>query len=326
MALAIGASAAPAAAQTTPMVGRAKEEERTALYREGVSLAEAGRWDAALQKFEKVVAIRSAPAALIALATAQDKVGKLVRAKRTYLEARAQARALRDAALAEKAEKALTAIDGRIARVVVVLPSDSSEAEIGLDGSAASPDPTGIEVDPGEHVVSVNASGRPSFQERVLLTAGERKEVVVQFGHGPSAETPAAASMPAFATATGDSVRTGPPIGSWVLGGAGIAASVAGLVIHLNGQARYDDATSLCQNGKCSTVGEVEAGNAERDRVLAGSIIAGAGLALVAGAGLWWALTPSAAQSEGAQAGRRQISASPTPLVGGAAMIVRGNF
>ena len=45
----------------------AREQERTALYKEGVALAEAGRWAEALTKFEGVVAIRSAPRALIAL-------------------------------------------------------------------------------------------------------------------------------------------------------------------------------------------------------------------------------------------------------------------
>jgi hypothetical protein len=324
--LASGASAPPAAAQTTAAVGRAKEEERTALYREGLALAEDGRWDEALQKFEKVVAIRSAPPALVALATAHERVGKLASAKRTHLEARAQARALGDAALAEKAEKALTAIDRRIPRIVVVLPPDTSGAEIAVDGNAASTDPKGIEVDPGEHLVVVQASRRPTFQQRVLLAAEERKEVMVQFDRGPSAETPAATSAPALVTATGESARTGPPMGSWVLGGAGIAASVAGLVIRLDGQSRYDAATTNCSDDKCPTPGEVDAGNAAIDRILGGSIVAGAGLALVAGAGLWWALTPSASKSEGAQSARRPISVAPAPLPGGAAMILRGNF
>jgi tetratricopeptide (TPR) repeat protein len=325
--LASGVAAPPVAAQTRATVDRAKEEEeRTALYREGVALAEAGRWYEALEKFQKVVAIRSAPPALVALATAQEKVGKLVSAKRTYLDARAQALALRDAGLAERAERALTALHQHIARIVVVLPPDTSGAELAVDGSAVSNDPGGIELDPGERLVVVRASRRRTFQQRVLLTAGERKEIVVRFDHDLSAESPASTSTPALATATGDTARAGPPIGSWVLGGAGVAASVTGLLLHFNGRARYDDAASQCTDSRCATLGEVEAGNAERDRVLAGSIVFGAGLALVAGAGLWWALTPSASHPESAQSARRQISMSPTPLPGGAAMIVRGNF
>ena len=77
--------ASPTFAQSpaSPPSTDSREEERTALYREGVALAEAGKWHEALEKFQAVVAIRSAPAALIALATAQENSGKLAHAART---------------------------------------------------------------------------------------------------------------------------------------------------------------------------------------------------------------------------------------------------
>src|SRR5262245_16639371 len=84
--------------------GDAVEGARTEMYREGVTLAEAGRWGEALEKFQRVVAIRSAPRALLALAAAEEHVGRLVSAKRTYGKARDDARDEHDDALAAKAE------------------------------------------------------------------------------------------------------------------------------------------------------------------------------------------------------------------------------
>jgi hypothetical protein len=320
--LAAGTSAGSAAAQTTAPTNPPKEEERTALYREGVLLAEGGRWSDALQKFEKVVAIRSAPPALVALATAQEKVGKLASAKRTYVDARAQARALGDAALVAKADKALTAIESRIARIIVVLPPDALGAEVRIDGGAASGDSGGTEVDPGEHEIMVTASGRPTFQQRFVMSPEQRKEVAVQFGSAGGTVPAAKTSAPA--TSYGDDARAGPPLGSWVLGSAGVAASIAGSVMLLVGNARYGDVSDQCPNGRCATVGDVDEGNDGRIQMLAGYWVGGAGLACLAGAGLWWALTPS--KSGGTQVATRPISIAPTPLYGGAAMIVRGDL
>lgn len=324
--LATGTPSRLATAQTAQPASRPKEEERTALYREGVALAEAGRWNDALQKFEKVVAIRSAPPALIALATAQEKVGKLASAKRTYLSAHAQAAALGDTAMAERAERALAAIDGRIARIVVVVPYDASGAEVRIDGSPAAADPRGIEADPGEHEVMVNAPGRSTVRKRVTLAAEERREVAVEFGRVDAVDGAAASSTPSALPQSGDDVRGGPPMGSWILGGAGIAASVTGLVIRIEGQNRYGDVREQCPNDSCATTAEVEKGNAAREQMLVGSIVAGAGLALIAGAGVWWALTPSPSNSERAQAPAARISVAPTLLYGGAAMMMRGSF
>jgi hypothetical protein len=319
--LAAGTSARSAAAQTTVSTSPAKEEERTALYREGVLLAEGDRWGDALQRFERVVAIRSAPPALVALATAQEKVGKLASAKRTYRDAGAQARALGDVALVARADKALGAIESRIARIIVVLPPDAVGAEVRVDGGPISGDSKGTEVDPGEHEVMVTAPGRSTFQQRFVMSPEERKEVAVQFGSAAGTET--AAKTPVPAMSYGDDVRAGPPVGSWVLGSAGVAASVAGLVMLLNGEARYAESSDECPNSKCGTLGVADEGNAGRDQMRAGYIVGGAGLACLAGAGLWWALASS--RPGGTQAATR-LSIAATPLYGGAAMIVRGDL
>src|SRR5262249_9209921 len=141
------------------------EQERTALYREGVAFAEAGRWADALKKFQAVVAIRSAPAALVAMGTAQEKLGLLASARRTYSRAHDEARAIGDQALAEKAAGKYAAIQLRVPRIGIHLAGKSaSEANVTVDGDRAEPSASGdVEVDPGEHRVAVTAAGERSI-------------------------------------------------------------------------------------------------------------------------------------------------------------------
>ena len=319
--LAVGFLPRSTSAQGAALLDRAKEQERTSLYREGVSLAETGHWAQALKKFETVVAMRSAPAALVALATAQEKAGKLASAKQTFLKARADAQALGDTELAQKAEKARTALEDRIARIVVLLPAGTSGAEVAIDGSPATADLKGIEADPGEHHIVVKVAGQPPFQQRFALAAEQKKEIAVQFV-SEGAPDRALGSV----ALSSDAVSSGPPVGSWILGGAGVAATVIGLVVRFNGQARYDEVSAQCPGEKCASQAEADEANAARDRMLSGSIVAGAGVGLLASAGLWWALSSPSSRSEGTKSSAMPMTVAPTHLHGGAGMILRGTF
>ena len=106
---------------------------------------------------------------------------------------------------------------------------------------------------------------------------------------------------------------SGPPLPAWVLGGAGAAAVVTGLVVRANGQAAYDDATAGCREGHCTSTAAVDSGNSARSRVVTGTVVTVVGGLAVVGAGAWWALsamTPARASAPRSTAAR--IDASPT--------------
>jgi hypothetical protein len=287
------AQAGPAPGDT--LADSATEKERTQLYREGVAAAEAGRWGEALERFQRVVALRTAPRALLALAAAEEHVGRLVGAKRTYGEARDDARAQQDEATAAKAEAALAALEPRIPSVVIVLPADVTDAEAHLDGAPIRIAPDGVAVDPGVYRLVVTASGRRPFEARLALAAGQRREVAVLF---PAADALGVAPPLAGRDAAPGPepwARTGPPLASWILGGAGVAAIGVGLAVRLAARSTYDEAKAA---------GQIDRGNDARDNIIAGTIVMGAGAALLGAGGVWWAVAPSPSQPTIALGGR----------------------
>jgi hypothetical protein len=299
---AVGSIAAPVRAQSTaaPAVDD-HEQERTALYREGVALAEAGRWSEALKKFQAVVAIRSAPAALVAMATAQEKLGTLATARRTYSRAHDEARAIGDQALAEKASAKFAALQSRVPRLAIRLTGKSiSAAVVTIDGDRVEPSGDGdIEVDPGEHRVVVTVAGERPYEQRAQVGEAERKEIVVESAPAPQKEATSSSS-------------SGPPLGALILGGAGIATTAIGAVVYVTARSTYDDGKRAQQNADPASVEKVNRGNDARGTVLAGSIVAWTGIVAIGGAGVWWLLSPHGdGESHGAASATR-VSISPT--------------
>jgi hypothetical protein len=280
--LAVGVGEHGAWAQVAP-ADDAVERERTEVYKEGVAFAEAGRWGEALERFQRVVAIRSAPRALLALAAAEEHVGRLVSAKRTYGTARDDARAEGDDALVGKADAALAALDPRIPRLALVVPEGVAGTEARLEGVPLEIAAGGVEIDPGVYHLVVSAPGRRSFEERIVIAAGQKKEVAVELEPSSSgAVAPPLLVQAPVEASPAPAVRRRPPLGAWVLGGVGLATAAVGLIVRSQARSVYDDAAAA---------GEIDRGNAARNRMIAGTAVAGVGLAGVAAGALWWTLS-----------------------------------
>jgi hypothetical protein len=278
------------------------EARRTTLYREGLSLADQGRWADALERFRAVVAIRSAPSAEFTLGQALEHVGKIAEAEQAYDKALAEARASNATDVIETARKARAGIDKRVPRIILRMEGEIAGVEATIDGRRVGIDDP-VRVEPGDHQIVVRAAGNRSFRRTV--SSPERKVTdvdVVLEQDAPAAATdaPAATSgdVPSETSADPPSdTGTPPPHHSHVpwgpifLGGAGIAAGLTGVVVRLAAQSDYNAASSACvAPPQCTDQSLVDAGNGARDRMLVGDIIIGAGAAMVVGAVVWWAL------------------------------------
>jgi tetratricopeptide (TPR) repeat protein len=292
VAVALALSARTAAAQADADA----ERQRAALYNEGYALAQQGRWAEAVDRFQHVVAIRSAPRALFTLGQAEEKLGELATAERTFQRALTDARAAGEFAVVDAADQAIRELHPRVPHLFLRL--DASAADRAPDAKATvdgEPVATGqlLDLDPGKHEVLVQAPGAQAFTRRLDLAPGTTNEIDVTLEPLASAPAPTATVAPAIVAQrdTRESTTRGPSrVGPLVLGSAGLAAGITGIVLRLTGQSDYDAASANCSGGACGSLSAANAGNDARSRVLAGTIVTIVGAAVIVAAGVWWIL------------------------------------
>ena len=260
----------------------AEEERRTRLFKEGKAAADAGQWVEAAEKFRKVVGIRSAPKALIALGVAEEHLGRLVAALAAYKQAREEAA---DKALADELKTANAALDSIKPRVPRLLfsPAETAEgAQIEVDGVPVKLASGALLVDPGEHAIAATAAGKGTFRTTATVKESETFTVTLTFGADGSPTATATSSVDA---PSGGAPR--PPTGAVVIGLAGIVAAAVGGALYGLGSGQYTEADKQCPGAGC-TAGVLASGNGGRTQMIAGDILIGAGAAALAGAGVWW--------------------------------------
>ena len=280
------------------------------------NLAAAGKWSEAVERFRRVVEIRASPKALYTLGEAQEHAGQLVAARASYQASLAAARAGGARDVAAIAQEALGRLAVRVPHISVRLDdraarSHGSDARVTID-SRSVPLGTPVDVDPGAHEVRVEASDTPPFTRNVQLAEGQSEEVVV----GALEPTPQPPAPPPVARAEVPPPHTSPlvPI---LVGAAGLAAGVAGLVVRLDGQSGYDSASGKCTGIVCPSDSVAASGNAGRGRIISGTVVMAVGAAVAAGGGLWWALSIR---------GSGSVRASVGVDAGGARAVLGGTF
>ena len=290
LALALGMAARIALAQG-PIDDEAR---RTALYREGVKLSDAGQWAEAAARFRDVLAIRSSPQALFSLAQAEEKTGVLATAEHTYERALTDARAANMPDVADAAKRALSGIEPRVPRLVVRTSANIVGATATIDENAAVlGDP--VHVDPGDHHVAVVATGRTRYDAHVMLSEGQSLTVVAELPPEraiaviPPRNENQVPSPPAEQKAV---TRSRFPGAAIALGITGLVVAAGGGVLYGVGDATYGNAAGRCTNGVCSTAQDASAGNTGRTEMIAGDIVLAAGLATVAVAVVLWLVLP----------------------------------
>jgi hypothetical protein len=185
------------------------------------------------------------------------------------------------------------------------------DATIAIDGRgvAREGDLAAARVDPGEHVIRVEAPGMKSAEERVSLAAGSpRREVVVHLGR---AAAPAAAKSPVEAPPEASRPI---PAATFVLAGVGVAGVATFAVLGAIGSGKKSHLDDLgCKpNCKPSDV------DAIKTDYIAADVALGVGGAALVGALIVFLARPSATPAKPDDAA---WSVAPRP--GGASLVVR---
>ena len=191
-------AAASALAQEEPSA----EEMAAArqLFRSGLGHARAGRWEQARADFERSYETAPVPTTLLNLAGAQVETGHLRAGAESYRRFLAEATEGRAARYRDQAQRALDAVEARLAHVTVEVGGLSDNDVVRLDDDALEHGSLGesMPVDPGEHAVSVERSGGTIAEERFTLREGQERRVTLEV---PAVAVPSVAEASA---ATGD--------------------------------------------------------------------------------------------------------------------------
>lgn len=182
---------------------------------------------------------------------------------------------------------------------------DLFDVTVSVDGQplVTKLDGKSVSVDPGKHTFKFETAGMPPVTEVALVKEGERaRNITVVFDGGqPAAPAPAPGKIDLGADkAPPHAEEQGHTIPPWIVVGIGGAAVVAGIIVFVTSPSHPSNCDSVTQTctrkpGESDTAlanDKDQAGQADSQPVL-GGVIAGAGLALVAGGLIWHFVEPT---------------------------------
>ena len=218
------------------------------LFREGRAAAEKRDYLTACAKFRESNRLDPAVGTLFNIADCEDKLGRLATAWTLFQEV-AQ-RLPNDDDRRAIATKRAQSLEARVPRLSVhLVTSGRSDVTIRRDGvalGAASLD-TSLPVNPGEHVVSVEAPGAQATMFHTSVGEGERARLEVAVG----ATSPAGRASGSASRDTGHPHRTA----AYVTGGVGVAGLVTGIVAGVLVLDRKSTVNDNCADHLCNQVG-----------------------------------------------------------------------
>jgi hypothetical protein len=287
---------------------RAQSDEALAaarrLFTEAVADEDARRYEAALEKFRRVEAVKETANVLYRIASCLDALGRHADALAAYdaiVRLGAQDPASNDAVQASRLRA--TQLEPSVARLSVVIPADApADTEVRLDDAIVGRESLGasMPLEPGRHTLHAAAAGRAPFDTAVQLTPGGRIAITVtlppiQLSEGPLAGMPP--SSPASTPAP-------TPVGAWVafgVGGALAIGSVVSLVLQASNLSTLDRdcASTLSGTLSCPSSSRDAVNGAHDAAKIEGplGIGLGAGAVVALGVGTWLLLSAPSRES-----------------------------
>ena len=126
--------------------------------------------------------------------------------------------------------------------------ADTPEVAVVVDGERAKErlDGNPLELDPGEHTLTLTHRGA-TLERAIVLRAGERRRTIAVSFAKPKTATPAPSATAAPTTAPPDErPKAGVPTATYVLGGVGLASLAASAYFYFDQKRVHDDLSSSC--------------------------------------------------------------------------------
>jgi hypothetical protein len=251
-----------ATALAVPSVAHA-QDRADALFREGRSLLDAKKYDAACPKLAESQKLEPGAGTLLALALCHEGQNKTATAYEELREAAALGRKVGRPELANAAEKRAASMEPGLSKLVVRLP-EGARYDVRCDDEALRSDRLGapFPVDPGEHRVFVSAPGKKDRSYVVRLAGAGLVEIVVDkldeaAPAAIAAPAPRPVSAPRLAPLTEPPVEAEVSHGSaqrtigYALLGLGVVGLGTGAYFGGRAISEHSEASRACPKGPC---------------------------------------------------------------------------
>jgi hypothetical protein len=298
-----------------------------ALYDEARKLVDAGNLEAACPKFKASYELDPGGGTLLNLADCYEKQGKVALAWTTFKEALVMAQRDGRNERIDFANQHIAKLEARLAHLNVSVASDVrvEGMTIQVDGSPLAEAAWGVAlpVDPGKHVVRVDAPGKRPFEATVDAAAGsaEAKLTVPALADASSQGAGAVESGGVMASATTPSSGSSRTLG-WVVGGVGVVGLGVGGFFGLRAVSRWNDRNDACKPTCTQTAKDAgdEAGTAATISTI------GFGVGLV-GVGVGaYLLLAGGGEKEQTQAATSRLRWEPVASKDGAGLLLRSTW
>lgn len=247
------------------------------LFQKAKTLKEKGKVAEACPLFEESYRLDPAPGTLLNMAACSRLAGKTATAWGQFIEAGRVFRRKNDVRRAEFAEQQAKEVEPLLAHVVLKAAKPVAGLVVKRDGAAltSSSFDTPVPVDPGPHEVVAEAPGFKKVTLKLEAVARTTTEWLI----------PELTVAPAIDTSSPGTTQR---IAGFVVGGAGLAGLVTGVVFLGMTAARSSDLEELCPDQRCVTAeGQAALNEAElfanlaNGLLIAGGVVAATGLVVV---------------------------------------------
>jgi hypothetical protein len=319
---------APASAQpASPPPSAADVTRARELFEQAEKAEAAEAWADALDKLQEVERIKATPVVYYHMGICEERLGRLGDALKHFEQSEALARAQNNAQLQAMAADKIEKTAPRVPQVTITITPKLDQTEVLLDGQVLPEGTRDLRLNASRpYKIEVRAPGRKPFLRQLFLAEGAREPVRVQLALLDAPATPqVTANTREYEEPERSSPRSGPPVGTWVAGGAAVALGAGGLVTFLISSGINGDARDRCPGEVAATCLADEA-NSDKDTVqtldrVALGLWIGAGVAAGVAVTLW-VLDPGAKKDGASAATHPRLAVEARP--GGAA--IRGRF
>ncbi len=323
MAVGLAGHAAYAQGEAPAPAGGESLATGRALFGEALVDEGAGRYRVALEKFQRVKAIRDTAPVEYRIATCEEGLGHLPAAYQAY--GTAVSAGTNDPAMGEvvKAARArMDALSKRVARLTLVPPDGATAFSVQVDDTTyprealAQP----IVLDPGPHTVVATAFGQGPFRSQVTIPEGGVASLPIAFTPPDTSATAPMPPAPAPGTEA-PAASNGKRTLGWILAGSGGALLIGSGVFLLLRHQDISTLQSACPRGVCPPTANENDLKATHDRALVEGPVAGglaAAAVVAAGVGVYFLVTSRSSQPVAAL--------SVTPSAYGTGLAVGGAF